>query len=363
MQLQTFRGAFRRAQVFLLAKLGRPVSGTSDLSPNGTGNPKRSGTKRLPSNQEIQEAMHDYNYPDLTLLGPEISLPPPPDISTLPNRHPKRKQALRNGKRSSDYPMGKRSFSVPGINDRSQQVQLPRKRTNVSMKARLFERKDSDSESEEYLYPKPSPKLIQKRFIPPNSKPALASKPTPRKTEPVSVKPNAAISANRSDNVRGYLSSSNSPKPFEFPNATPRPWKPSAQKQISTINSPPEYVDMGTPENIPVVSKTDQSVANVKLRPIGKVVGSKASGSEESEVKHMTTDKLFHELSVVELVACLEKCGLKEMAEVCQTEKLDGSFISQLSPEELQELNLSPIQVMKLNKVKSGWRPKTSQFS
>lgn len=337
-------------------KLGRPVSATGDENQNGS--PKQSGNRRLPSNQEIQEATHDYNYPDLSLLQRDVNLPPAPDISTLPKKNMKRKQALRNGNKLN-YPMGKRSFSVPGTNDRRQDA--PITRTNVSMKARLFERKDSDSGSDEYLYPKASPKQTQKRFIPPSSKPPLVNKPFHVKTM-TDNGTKAASNANHVGNARTFLAS-NLPTSLKFSNTSPRPWKPPSQLKISNINNPPEYVDMENSELISLNPGKEKLVETPKIKPVGKVVGEKVPISRESEVKQFSSDKLFNQLSVVELVDCLRKCGLAEMADVCQSEKLDGSFISQLSPEELQELNLSPIQIMKLSKVKSGWRPKTSQFS
>lgn len=339
-----------------MVKLGRPFSAAGDG--NRTGSPKQSGNRRLPSNQEIQEAAHDYNYPDLTLLQRDVNLPPAPDISTLPKKNMKRKQALRNVNKLN-YPVGKRSFSVPGTSDRRHDV--PITRTNVSMKARLFERKDSDSGSDEYLYPKASPKHTQKRFIPPSSKPPLVNKPFHIRVVPENGT-KAEINANHVGNARSFLAS-NLPPSSKFSNTSPRPWKPPSQQKITNINTPPEYVDMENSEVISLNPGKEKSFETPKIKPVGKVVGEKVPISREPSVKQFPSDKLFNQLSVVELVDCLRKCGLAEMANVCQSEKLDGSFISQLSPEELQELNLSPIQIMKLSKVKSGWRPKTSQFS
>ncbi|XP_062570886.1 uncharacterized protein LOC134232908 [Saccostrea cucullata] len=350
-KLQVFRHAVRR--VLILMKLSPVTSDIDSRPPHDlpAGSPKRSKTKRLPSEQEIRaaELSHEYNYPDLSLLKKEVHQPPPPDITTLPRSHAKRK---RNGERCGGSQLGR---SLSDLCTNSRKYANPRK--NVSMKAKLFENPDEESESEEYLYPTPSPKQPEKQFFPPNSKPPLANKPSFLKKSPAHV--TAMNNINHVNKARDFLST-NLQRKLEIANKpSPRPWKPQEQ-QPTNMNNPPDYVDMGNFRDISLSSEKGKPVGTVMLRPVGKV----APSFEEikTEVQQISSKTNFSDLGVTELVACLRKCGLWEMADVCQAEKLDGAFINELSVKELQEFKLTPLQMVKLNKVKSGWRPVTTQL-
>lgn len=341
-------------------KLGRPVSDIDvrPRYPTPTGSPKHSG-RRLPSEKDIREAelsAHEYSYPDLPILRKEADQPAPPDITTLPRRHAGRKQ--RWNRERSDSPLGKRSLSVQYWNGRKQENPIQRK--NVSMKVRLYESQgqESESEYEEYLYPEPSPKQsTQKYFFQP--KPSLTHKPDILKKAPVQSN---SKNISHVDNARNFLSVNLQRKIEIAGKPSPRPWKPQTQ-QPSSINSPSEYVDMGNFKGISLSSENGRPVGTVKLRPVGKVVGKVAPSFEKiKEVQQISFKTAFNDFSVTELVVCLRKCGLWEMAEICQAEKLDGAFVSEMSSKELKEFNLTPLQAMKLNKVKSGWRPVTTQL-
>ncbi|KAK3612654.1 hypothetical protein CHS0354_042176 [Potamilus streckersoni] len=77
-------------------------------------------------------------------------------------------------------------------------------------------------------------------------------------------------------------------------------------------------------------------------------------------VRRQATPKRFGSLSKSQLVRCLEECGLKELAAVCQNEKLDGQFLEKhVSDEDLMQdpFLLTRFQIRKLRAIIDGWRP------
>ncbi|KAK3091528.1 hypothetical protein FSP39_020542 [Pinctada imbricata] len=63
-------------------------------------------------------------------------------------------------------------------------------------------------------------------------------------------------------------------------------------------------------------------------------------------------------MSVEDLVLNLQQCGLVEMAKICEEEGLDGTFLNDLTTDELkEEFHLNSLQSKKMEKIKNGWRP------
>ncbi|KAL3868993.1 hypothetical protein ACJMK2_041731 [Sinanodonta woodiana] len=68
----------------------------------------------------------------------------------------------------------------------------------------------------------------------------------------------------------------------------------------------------------------------------------------------------FRALSKTQLVKRLEECGLKDLAAVCENEKLDGQFLAKhVSDEDLMQdpFLLTRFQIKKLRAIIDGWRP------
>ncbi|KAK3612655.1 hypothetical protein CHS0354_042177 [Potamilus streckersoni] len=68
----------------------------------------------------------------------------------------------------------------------------------------------------------------------------------------------------------------------------------------------------------------------------------------------------FRSLSKRELVKYLEKCGLHNLAAVCEKEKLDGYFLEKYVNDEdlmLEPFFLTLFQIKKLRAIINGWRP------
>jgi hypothetical protein len=63
-------------------------------------------------------------------------------------------------------------------------------------------------------------------------------------------------------------------------------------------------------------------------------------------------------LGVEDLCSLFREYKLEKLAEVCEEEKLDGKFIACLTDDDLKDdpFWLGKFQIIKLNKLKSGWR-------
>lgn len=73
-----------------------------------------------------------------------------------------------------------------------------------------------------------------------------------------------------------------------------------------------------------------------------------------------TEQKALKDMTVDELVVCLEYCKIANLARTCKEKGLDGCFLSSLSDEKLKEppFCLELIDLLKINNMKKGWRPK-----
>jgi hypothetical protein len=73
-----------------------------------------------------------------------------------------------------------------------------------------------------------------------------------------------------------------------------------------------------------------------------------------------TTSMGVSQMSVKELVLCLNQCALPQLAKLCDENTIDGKFLFDLQEHDLRDkpYSLSDIEVAKVIKMKGGWRPK-----
>lgn len=123
---------------------------------------------------------------------------------------------------------------------------------------------------------------------------------------------------------------------------------PEAPKKSIKLNKKPPNPNINRP--LPL---TPHQVAQENI-PIGKVL------PHCSNSKQRTSQVQFTSLSVNELADIFEKCELRDLAELCRSEILDGAFFDGLSDEDLMKnpFNLSSINLIKYKRIKSGWIPK-----
>ncbi|KAK3592104.1 hypothetical protein CHS0354_019369 [Potamilus streckersoni] len=78
--------------------------------------------------------------------------------------------------------------------------------------------------------------------------------------------------------------------------------------------------------------------------------------------------KSFYSFSVLQIVHCFRSCKLDTLANICETEKLDGSFFQSETEENISQLlseepfNLNAFEILKVKKIMDGWRPKLDKF-
>lgn len=94
--------------------------------------------------------------------------------------------------------------------------------------------------------------------------------------------------------------------------------------------------------------KIDEEKRLIKdSRPVATV--SPTSSRPPSAIKE------FHLLSVEELHERLVICGMKEFANFCYDEKINGEFLTNMDEDTLKSMKLSKFQVKKLKQIMSGW--------
>jgi hypothetical protein len=66
------------------------------------------------------------------------------------------------------------------------------------------------------------------------------------------------------------------------------------------------------------------------------------------------------QMSVKELVLCLNQCALPQLAKLCDENTIDGEFLFDLQEQQLRDkpYSLNNIEMLKVKKMKEGWRPK-----
>lgn len=92
--------------------------------------------------------------------------------------------------------------------------------------------------------------------------------------------------------------------------------------------------------------------------PRGKQIARVQPSFDEAREKQ-TTKKMFKDLNCQELVDRLKFCGLSEIANMCQTERLNGAFFDNLSDETLRDtMDLKGIQLAKFKQMRDeNWVP------
>lgn len=106
-----------------------------------------------------------------------------------------------------------------------------------------------------------------------------------------------------------------------------------------------DYPDITLMKNLPPLPQS-QVRPIVRVQPSTRVVP--------------TTSMGVSQMSVKELVICLNQCALPELAKLCDKNTIDGKFLFDLQDRDLRDkpFSLNNIEVCKVNRMKEGWRPK-----
>jgi len=106
-----------------------------------------------------------------------------------------------------------------------------------------------------------------------------------------------------------------------------------------------DYLDMSLITNLPPFPKS-QVRPVVRVQPSTRVVP--------------TTSMCVSQMSVKELVLCLNQCALSQLAKLCVENTIDGIFLFDLQDHDLRDkpYSLNNIEMAKVKKMKEGWRPK-----
>ena len=106
-----------------------------------------------------------------------------------------------------------------------------------------------------------------------------------------------------------------------------------------------DYPDMSLITNLPQLPQS-QVRPVVRVQPSTRVVP--------------TTSMGVSQMSVKELVLCLNQCDLPQLAKLCVENTIDGKFLFDLQEHDLRDkpYSLNNIEVTKVKKMKEGWRPK-----
>jgi hypothetical protein len=66
------------------------------------------------------------------------------------------------------------------------------------------------------------------------------------------------------------------------------------------------------------------------------------------------------QMSVKELVLCLNQCALPQLAKLCDENTIDGKFLFDIQEHDLGDTPycLNKIEMLKVKNMKEGWRPK-----
>ena len=106
-----------------------------------------------------------------------------------------------------------------------------------------------------------------------------------------------------------------------------------------------DYPDMSLITNLPPLPQS-QVRPVVRVQPSTRVVP--------------TTSMGVSQMSVKELVLCLNQCALPQLAKLCVENTIDGKFLFDLQEHDLRDkpYSLNNIEVAKVKKMKEGWRQK-----
>ncbi|XP_052257644.1 uncharacterized protein LOC127862522 isoform X2 [Dreissena polymorpha] len=131
--------------------------------------------------------------------------------------------------------------------------------------------------------------------------------------------------------------------------------KPEPNTELDTKELKDDYNDIGDLELYPEVK-----VSSTKLPPKTAVVKPMTSASTGDFLSPASADqKCFKQLSCDELVKRLRQCALLELAQMCENDRLDGSFFESLDDHTLTTVfNLKSVNLLKFKKMRdSNWLP------
>ena len=128
------------------------------------------------------------------------------------------------------------------------------------------------------------------------------------------------------------------------------------QINITALVSPP--IPPSRPKLKPYKPQTNEDRSKVPpvpqslVRPIVRVQPSTRVVS--------TTSMGVSQMSVKELVLCLNQCALPQLAKLCDENTIDGEFLFDIQEHDLRDkpYSLNNIEMLKFKKMKEGWRPK-----
>ncbi|XP_025083675.1 SKI family transcriptional corepressor 2-like [Pomacea canaliculata] len=112
-------------------------------------------------------------------------------------------------------------------------------------------------------------------------------------------------------------------------------------------------------QTVPESSRKSEERLLQAQRPDVKGHSSPNKPPEYGTTSGTKTAENISNMSVKELCACLKKCGMGRLAEVCEKNILDGSFLDSTPDKTLtnEPFCLSSFDLLKLKQIKEGWRP------
>ena len=127
------------------------------------------------------------------------------------------------------------------------------------------------------------------------------------------------------------------------------------QLNIAALVSPP------TPPSQPKLKPhKPQTNDRSKLPPVSQSLVRPIVRVQPSTRVVSTTSMDVSQMSVKELVLCLNQCALPQLAKLCDENTIDGEFLFDLQEHDLRDkpYSLNKIEMIKVKKMKEGWRPK-----
>ena len=127
------------------------------------------------------------------------------------------------------------------------------------------------------------------------------------------------------------------------------------QLNIAALVSPP------TPPSRPKLKPhKPQTNDRSKLPPVPQSLVRPILRVQPSTRVVSTTSMGVSQMSVKELVLCLNQCALPQLAKLCDENTIDGEFLFDLQEHDLRDkpYSLNKIEMLKVKKMKEGWRPK-----
>ena len=127
------------------------------------------------------------------------------------------------------------------------------------------------------------------------------------------------------------------------------------QLNIAALVSPP------TPPSRPKLKPhKPQTNDRSKLPPVSQSLVRPIVRVQPSTRVVSTTSMDVSQMSLKELVLCLNQCALPQLAKLCDENTIEGEFLFDLQEQEIRDkpYSLNKIEMLKVKKMKEGWRPK-----